>query len=376
MRFLIPTSFIPLLALSCILTACSKSNQAAPLTPPPAVEVITLLPQDISLDPEYPARTRGSNEADIRSRISGILLKRYYVAGSTVKEGDLLFQIDPELYQAEVDRASAQLEQAQAHLQYAEYNWNRVSQLFKEKAVSEQIKDQGFYDLQSAKAEVSSAKAQLNTAKINLGYTTVRASAPGVTNLQTFDEGSLIEVNTLLTHITTLDPLYVMFSYPDREFFKLRQILTEIGDGKKLDIEMIFANGQPYSQPGYIDFTDSTINRQTGTVQVRSVFPNPNAEILSGEFVRVILKGVVLKNALLVPQEAVMQGPQGTFVYCVDKQNIAKTVPIKIGPSKDNYWVVEKGLSAGDTVITVGMIKVRPDQPVQIIPSPHNPPNK
>lgn len=365
----LPLSFLCILFL---FSACAKKAPQQPPPPPvPSVEVVTLQPQDISLEPEYPARTQGSDEVDVRARIRGIILKNLYTEGVQVEEGDPLFQIDPELYQAEVNRTAAQLEQANARLRFAEINWNRVSQLFKERAVSEQVKDQAFHELESAKADVSMARAQLETAQINLNYTLITAPIPGITGLQNYDEGNLIQVDSLLTRIVQLDPLYVMFSYPDREFFRLRKILEAQGNHQKLAAELVLEDGTRYPSQGGINFTDTTINRETGTIQVRAVFPNPDHEILSGEFVRIILKDVLLKDVLLVPQEAVMQGPQGTFVYCVDKGNVAKIVPIELGPAKNGHWIVDKGLNPGDTVIKIGMIKVRPGSPVKIL-SPTN----
>lgn len=329
--------------------------------PPAQVVVQDIKRQDIPLTFEYSGRTAGSREVEIRARVSGILQERTYVEGSEVKEGQILFKIDPASFEA--SRA-----QQQALLTQTERNWRRVDELFKQKAVSAKEYD-------DARAAYEQAKAAIDTAKINLNYTTVRSPITGVTSKEGLSEGSLVTADSsLLTRVTQLNPLYIEFAYPDSDAIAQRTGLSSgklsLPADKKLRAEIHFGDGSVHEKEGIINFTDSIIDPQTGTVRARAVLDNKDGALLPGLFVRVVVKGFTQGQSVVIPDQAVMQGPQGQFVYVVTADNKAAIKPIKIGrlvDGKSKQRIIDDGLTDGDKVIVEGMIKVRPDAPVQVV---------
>lgn len=329
-----------------------------PAMPAPSVMAVEISPADLPMTYEYAGRTAGSREVEIRARVSGILLQRNYVEGQPVTQGDLLFTIDPAPFEAA-------LAQAQARLTQTERDWKRADVLIKEKALSPREYDE-------AKSAYEQAKAEVKTARINLDYTTVTAPISGITSKEGLSEGSLVTADTsLLTRIAQLDPVYVEFSIPDSEAIYQRQQLAsgamvQPEDGK-LTIEVFFGDRRDAPFHGVVDFTDSVIDPQTGTVRARGVLQNADNAVLPGQFVRVALKGLTLKQATIIPDTAVMQGPMGTFVYTITPEGKAAITPVTLGALAGKNRIVTNGLSEGDKVITEGMIKVQPDAPVTII---------
>ncbi len=332
-------------------------QQAGGAPPPPAVTVENIAPGDLPLTYEYSGRTAGSREVEIRARVSGILQKRTYVEGQWVQEGTTLFQIDPATFEAALSQAQAKMVQTQR-------DWKRAQDLLKEKALSPREYD-------SAQNAYEQAKAELKTARINLDYTTVAAPISGFTSKESLSEGSLVTANTsLLTRLTQLDPIYVDFAYPDAEAIALRRNIAAGTVGLPTDEHLIaeihLGDGRVYNHEGTIDFTDSIIDQETGTVRARAVVPNPEGTIFPGQFVRVVVKGFVQKNAIAIPDQAVMQSPAGQFVYIVGADNKVGMAPITLGELNGTMRLVESGLKAGDRVITEGMIKVHPGSDVTI----------
>jgi len=369
---------LALVAVSLLLTACDegdKQSNAAP--PPPAVEVIKVAPRDLPVETEFAGRTAGSREVEVHARVQGILLERTYLEGARVEAGEMLFRIDPRPYEVALQRAKARTQEAQARLRAAERDWNRAEGLYKKKAVSERARDDALSALELAKANVALAEAEANAARIDLDYTSVAAPIAGITGREVVSQGSLVGTtagNSLLMRITQLDPIYVNFAIPDAEWLRQRQFV-ESGrlistTGKRLLAELRFADGRSYTHEGRVDFTDTTVDRDTGTIQARAVFPNPDGDILPGQFVRIVLKGLVRTDAIVVPEAAVMQGLQGTFVYRLTEDNKAEVAPVKTGPTVEAGWIVEEGLKPDDIVVVEGVIRVRPGQPVQIADAP------
>ncbi|HXF08569.1 MAG: efflux RND transporter periplasmic adaptor subunit [Pseudomonadota bacterium] len=368
------------------LSACGKQEQdskaqgAAP--PAPEVGVITVQPRDVAVENEYAGRTAGFREVEVRARVTGILQKRTYVEGQRVKAGDVLFQIDPAPFVVALERAQARLQDAEARLRQAERDWVRVAALYEENAISARERDASQSNLDLARANLAAAKTDVEAARIDLGYTRVEAPVSGVTSLEVRSEGSLVgpgAADSLLTRITQLDPLYVNFSYPDADALRQRALLASgkltMAGEERLAAELRFGDGSVYGHEGYISFTDSTIDPATGTVRARAVFPNPEASLLPGQFVRIVPKGLTRKGVIVIPQAAVMQGPQGTFVYVVGEDDKAKVQPVTTGSTLKSEWLIEEGLKPGDRVIVDGVIKVRPGSPVKAaVPEASNEP--
>lgn len=328
-----------------------------PAPPPPAVTVQTVEVRDIPLEFDYAARLAGSREVEIRARVGGTLLKRAYEEGAYVKRGDTLFQIDPDPYYAA-------LAEAQATFNQTSRDWQRARTLMRSKALSAREFDQ-------SQALFGQAKAALENAKINLAYTTVRAPISGYTSEEGYSEGSLVVANeSLLTRLTQLDPMYVEFAYPDSDALMQRAGVANgsitLPEDKLLSVSIQFVDGSVYPTEGKIRFTDNIIDPNTGTVRARAVVPNAEKDIIPGQFVHVTVKGMTQKDAIGVPEKALMQGPMGMFVYTVGAEGKAAITPVELGLLNGGTRIITKGLKQGDQVIVEGMIKVRPDAPVRI----------
>lgn len=366
---------LPILLI--VLSACNDEKKQT-VQSIPTVEAIRVSPQNIPLDLEYSARTQGSKETVVRARVGGILLKRNYIEGAKVNEGDVLFEIDPEPYKVALQQAQAKLAQTKAQLTAAESQWKRISKLFEERIVSEKSRDEAKANLEALEASLKLAQAEVDSAQLNLDYTTVTAPIAGVTSMEAVSEGSLISVNDQLTTITQLDPIYVIFSASENELFKLASMvekglivntstINSIGQ-RKLNAQVRYNNGKLYSEIGEIDFINSSIDETTGTLKLRAKFPNPDKKLIPGQFVRLRLGNIVRKDAITVPQEAVMQGAKGAFVYRLSSQNMVESVMIETGvQTEDGRWIVDEGVKAGDVVITNGLMKVRSGSPAQAI---------
>ncbi|QND48775.1 efflux RND transporter periplasmic adaptor subunit [Rhizobium lusitanum] len=354
-----------------LLSAYSSLAQQAGQMPPPQVTVVDVKPETVQLTYEYAARISAYRQVDVRARVGGILLKRNFVEGAEVKAGDVLFLIDPASFEAVLAQAQAQLQQADAQLNQAQREEKRNINLFDQNAVTQKARDDAISTRQLADAAVASARAQVQTAQLNLDYTKVTAPVGGITTLEQVSEGSLIGTTGdtgLLTSITQLDPVYVNFSFSDTQAAEVRRLIDlkkAKGEAPNLGVKISFGDGTTYDHDGVVDFTSSTIDASTGTLQARAVVDNPVRRLLPGQFVRATVTGVSLDNAITIPEVALMQSPQGQFVYTIDKDGKAHVNPVTLGQKVGGNWLVLSGLKAGDRLIVEGIIKVRPGAPVQ-----------
>lgn len=344
------------------------AQQGAGQMPPPAVSVMTVQPHTVPLTFQYAARISPYREIELHPQVGGILLERDFTEGSEVKAGEVLFKIDPASYQAAVQLAQAQLDQAQAQLRQAQREEQRAISLFDQKVGTEKSRDDAKSARELAEAGVAAATATLKTAQLNLSYTFVKAPVGGITSLDQVSVGSLLSPSSLLTKITQLDPVYVNFAFSDSDAVQVRRVRDEMkakGQTPKLGVQISFGDGSHYDKTATVDFTSSVIDAGTGTLQSRAIVDNPDRRLLPGQFVRVNVTGVYVDNAITIPEVALMQGPTGQFVYTVGKDGNAKVSPVVLGQRSGNEWIVKSGLQAGETVITEGVIKVRPGAPVK-----------
>jgi membrane fusion protein (multidrug efflux system) len=338
------------------------------------VTVSEILPQPVALRYQYAGRVAAFREVEVRARVPGILQQKSFTEGATVPEGAVLFRIDPAPYEAALARSKAQLQQAQAQVHSTQRDAERTTDLFAKGVGTEKARDDAVAAAELAKASVAVAEAQVETDQINLGYTTITAPIAGVTSLRILPEGSLVgtgPTDTLLTRISQLDPAYVYFSFTETDVNEIRRLVGQ-GDGPadgRLLARISFGDGASYNHPGYVDFTDSSVDLQTGTVQARAVVPNPDAGLSPGQFVRVSVEGITRPGTLVVPQAAVMQGPLGQFVYAIDREDKAAIRPITIGREVADGWIVESGLQGGDRIVIEGVIKVKPGGLVKSTPA-------
>mgnify|MGYP000757811353 CR=1 FL=1 len=356
------------------LCACKDKNaQNQQEVRVPTAEVLQVEPQNVPLSFEFAARAQGSKETEVRARVGGILLKRNYVEGSQVQEGSVLFQIDPKPFEVTLNQAKAKLAQARAELKNAETQWKRTEELYKQRYASEKARDEARASLDSLSASVQLAQAEVDAAQLNLDYTTVRAPISGITSMETQSEGSLISSTgdaSLLTSITQLDPIYVIFSASENEMMSLTN-MVDSGKIKNPDnkseivAKVKFGNDSLYPLPGEINFINPNVDEATGTIKLRAVFPNPERRLKPGQFLRLIMEGMTRIDALVVPQEAIMQGANGAYVYRVNDKDMIESVNIQTGLStKDGGWIVDNGLKAGDKIVISGLMKLRPGMTV------------
>jgi membrane fusion protein (multidrug efflux system) len=358
-----------------LFASLASALQAADAPPAPEVLVETVKVEALPLEFEYSARTAGYREVQVRAQVSGILQERTYLEGSQVKQGQVMFRIDPRTYQAALSRAKGALAQEQARYRQTERDLKRIRELQKKGFASESELDNAISNFEQSKANIQAAEAEVQSKQIDLDYTTVKAPISGITSKETVSEGSLMVAGdpnaSLLSNITQLDPIYVNFAAPDSDVESVRSglqagslVLPEDG---KMSVRITLGDGSVYALEGKVDFTDSLINRGTGTVSARAVVPNPEQKLLPGQFVRVRVLGLNIPNAMTLPERAVAQGPGGTFVYVVDEGGVARMRQVTTGHTAKGRWVIVSGISAGERVIVEGLPKVRPDNPVKVV---------
>jgi membrane fusion protein, multidrug efflux system len=371
-----PATLLLAVAVLAVAAACGGQPPAATAVAPVEVGVVTLAPSEVTLTRELPGRTSAFRVAEVRARVNGIVLRKLFVEGSDVREGQPLFVIDPAPYQAALDGASAALARADATVANARIQAQRYGDLVKDKAVSQQEYDSALAALKVAEAEVAGARAAEQAARINLGYTTVTAPVPGRIGRSAVTEGAYVQAAqaTLLVTVTQLDPLYVDLSQSSDEVLKLRRDLESgklqgAGQGKAR-VRLVTGDGRTYPQDGTLQFTDVTVDAGTGSVALRALFPNPKGELLPGMFVRALLDEGVNPKALLVPQVGVTRDQKGLPVALVvgaDKKVERRTLVTE--RAVGDAWLVTDGVAAGDQVIVEGLQKVRPGVVVTPVPA-------
>ncbi len=365
---------LPVAAGSLLLAVLASPLHAADAPPAPEVVVETVKAESLPLELEYSARTAGFREVQVRAQVSGILQERIYLEGSQVKKGQVMFRIDSRTYQAALSRAKGALAQEQARYRQTERDLKRIRELQKKGFASESELDNAVSNFEQSKANIQAAEAEVQSKQIDLDYTTVKAPISGITSKETVSEGSLVVAGdpnaSLLSNITQLDPIYVNFAAPDSDVESVRSGLQNgslvLPEDGKMSVQIKLGDGSLYPLEGKVDFTDSLVDRGTGTVSARAVVPNPDQKLLPGQFVRVQVKGLSIPNAMTLPERAIAQGPGGTFVYVVDEGGVARMRQVTTGHTAKGRWVIVSGISAGDRVIVEGLPKVRPDTPVKV----------
>lgn len=350
----------------------SQQAAGASALPTPQVGIIVVQPAEVPYPVEYAGRVSGFRDIEVRARVGGLLLQREFEEGARVTQDQVLFRIDPAPYQVALSRVEAQLLQAQAAVRQSEENFNRIEQLVRRGVSTDAQLDDARSQRDQARAGVQLAEAEIQNAKLNLSYTTVTAPGTGITALESPPVGALIQAHqTLLTTISQIDPAYVNFSFTDEEgraFRALNERREKPLSERDLTVELQYAQHGKYPQVGRIDTAAQRVDLQTGTIQARAIFPNPDGLLLPGQFVRIRLIGVTLPGSIVVPQQAVSQGPQGPLVYVVGENDVAQPRPIRLGQELPSGWVVREGLKGGEKVIVDGVIRVRPGQPVRPVP--------
>jgi membrane fusion protein (multidrug efflux system) len=364
------------LSVAAVAAGCGKSggqgeHGAGGGMPPSEVTVLAVAPQPLPVTFEYVGQTVGSREVEVRARVTGILLKRNFVEGAAVKKGQSLYDIDPAPFEAVVARAEADVAAAEARLDQAARNAARMRPLYAERAVSQKEFDDAVSTEAIGLADTKSAKARLAEARLNLGYTKVESPLSGMASRSNRSEGTLVSgPDVLLTTVVQIDPMWVQFGIPDTEQARLRKEVEagrlKLPGNGSFEVALQLADGSAFPRTGRLNFYDVRITPNTGTQDARAELPNPDGALRPGQFVRVILKGAIRPNAIKVPQKAVLEGPQGKFVYIVNDKSQAEARLVEAGEWAGDSWVITSGLKPGERVILDGVMKLGPGAPVKV----------
>jgi membrane fusion protein (multidrug efflux system) len=354
------TVLVTAVALASLLSGCSKKDEAAAAAPPPPqVGVVTIQPQPFTLVSDLPGRTTAYRVAEVRPQVNGIILKRQFTEGTDVKAGQQLYQIDPAIYEANLNSAKATYDATNSLA-------GRYKQLINEQAVSRQEYD-------TAVGNAREAQAAVQTAEINLRYTKVYAPISGRIGRSLVTEGALVsngQADAMAT-IQQLDPIYVDVIQSSTEMLRLRRELEsgklqKAGDNAA-KVKLTLEDNSQYPIDGKLEFSEVSVDQTTGSVTLRAVFPNPNHTLLPGMFVHARLQAGVNEQAILVPQQGVTRDLKGTpTALIVNKDNKVELRTLVANRTSGTDWVIEKGLSAGDRVITEGLQYVKPGAEVKV----------
>jgi len=359
--------------LSLSLAGCGDSAEQDEKAPTPQVRVETLQLQPLAISSELSGRILAPRTAEVRARVAGVVLKRVYREGSDVKQGDVLFLIDPAPFKADHDSARATLAKAEATLYQARLQEQRYRELVDDKAVSRQEYDNAKASFLQADAEVAAAKAALERTRLNLGYATVTAPISGRIGRAQVTEGALVGQNetTPLATIQQLDPIHADVTQSTRELNALRRALRagelqQVGDGQAR-ATLIQDDGSAYPLPGKLLFSDISVDPTTNQITLRSEFPNPDLDLLPGSYVRVRLEQAVQPKGLSVPQRAILRDSAGVpKVLVVDQQARVSDRQVVLGSAQGDRWVVSEGLAPGERVVVEGLQHVKAGDQVQV----------
>jgi membrane fusion protein (multidrug efflux system) len=361
-----------LLAACALLAACDKKAPVAAERPPVEVTVTQVAPRDAPVSYEFVGQTQSSHQVQIRARVAGFLDKRLYTEGAMVRAGQPMFQQDPKPFQAQLDAAKGALAEQQARLQTANDNLAQVRPLAALKALSQKELDDATGQQQAAAAAVQTAAANVDTARLNLSYTRIASPVSGLSSFARVQDGAYVNTeNSLLTYVEQVDPIWVNFSISENELLAVRNEQKagrlKLPPKDEYVVELVLADGSVFPKRGRVTFANADYDTQTGTFLLRATLPNPEGALRPGQFVRVRVLGAVRPNAILVPQQAVLQGAKGHFVVLVDKDGKALLRNVEVGPWQGDDWFINAGLQAGDVVVTDGMARLSPGAAVKVV---------
>lgn len=353
---------VPVLALLLVLAGCKQAQ--APQMPPMPVKVMKVAPTDLPLYRDYPGQVSGSEEAQLRARVGGVLVAQHFEDGQWVRRGQKLFSIDPREALAQQAAADAQLAQAQANLARAQQDVARYGPLVKENAISRQVYDTAVAAQSASAAQVRAAQALSKEAGLGVEYATVVSPFDGRIGAADISVGDLVTAGqTVLATISQNDPAWVYFSPSESDLLEYRK--QRAAQGADIDVtpqpvRLILADGSEYPLPGAINFADRALDPGTGTYRLRAEFPNPDNVLTPGMFARVRVQAERRPKAIAVPERAVVQMLGRYFVIVVDKDNKAEQRPVTPGPRQGALWVIDSGLAPGERIVVEGVQKAQP----------------
>ena len=366
------------LAVVTLATPCAMAQPAPSAAP--AVGVVTVQRQPMTDSYQFNGRIQAINSVNIVARVSAFVGQQLFTEGIDVKKGDLLYVLEQPPYQAAVDVQKAAIAQAQAQLENDNISLWRAQELVQKNAGTQQALDSAQATQRSATARLQAAQAQLETAQINLGYTEIRSPIDGRIGRTSVTVGNVVSPNSgVLTTVVSQDPMYVLFPVPTRRAIELREEYAENGGFDAVKVRLRLPDGRLYDQIGKVDFINNAIAQDTDTVTVRGVIPNPVLasqmaggvnlrELIADEFVTVLLESVKPKEVIAVPRAAILSDQEGSYVYVVDDQNIARQRRVSLGELTPEKAGIVDGLKEGEQVIVEGLQRARPNAPVTPAP--------
>lgn len=376
-RALYRTAALAALPAALLLSGCKPSGAPAGMAqrPAPEVAVYTAQAETTPIIVELPGRTAPYLVADVRPQVNGIIQKRLFVEGGDVKEGDLLYQIDPAMYQAALESAKAALARAEATLPPLRNKADRYKELVAIKAVSQQEYDDILAVCAQSKADIEAARAALDVARINLAYTRVTAPAAGRIGRSLVTVGALVTANqpAPLATIQQLDPIYVDVTQSSASLLRMKQNLASGRlQGARADearVKLILEEGSHYPIEGVMGFRDVTVDPVTGSVTLRMLFPNPQTVLLPGMYVRAVVQEGVQAGAILLPQQCVSRNMRGeATALIVNASDKIESRVLKIDRAIANKWLVREGIASGDRVVAEGFQRIAPGVAVKVVP--------
>lgn len=357
------------LAVIPLAAACSRAPQAAP--PPPEVGTTPVVQRDVPIVSEWVTTLDGSVNADIRPKVEGYLLRQLYKEGQVVRPGQPLFEIDPRQFRASVEQAKGALGQAEALLAKTEKDVERFTPLAADRAISQQELDNARAAERNAQAAVAAARAAVDQASLNLGWTRVTSPIEGIVGIARAQVGDLVNAQTVMTTVSTVDPIRVTYGISEREYLRFAASInrkdyatTERGPA----LELVLADGSVFPEKGKAVLVDREVDPRTGTMTVRGFFPNPAHILRPGQYGKVRAALETRVDALLVPQRAVMELQGGYRVGVVRPDGRAELRSVTPGAQIDGMWVIDQGVQPGESVIVTGLQYVRADMPVKAKP--------
>jgi membrane fusion protein (multidrug efflux system) len=345
--------------------ACQKKKPEAPA--PPAVEVVGVIQKDVPIYEEWVGTADGFVNATIRAQVQGYLIRQNYKEGDLVTKGQTLFEIDPRTFQAALEQAKGQLAVQQASWDTAKANLKRVKPLAEQNAVSQKDLDDAIGKEQASHASVLSAKAAVDRAELELGFTKITSPVDGIAGVAKAQIGNLVGPGATeeLTTVSTVNPIKVYVQVSEQEYLKAMEMKKQV---RKMDLELILADGTVYPHKGEFSFADREVDVRTGTIKIATLFPNPGNLLRPGQFTKVRAQTSIMKKALLIPQRAVTEMQGDYLVAVVGQDNKVAIRPVKVGQWSGMLWIITDGLKPGERVVAEGTQKVKDG--VTVAPKP------
>ena len=343
------------LALAAASSACSRQDVSKNPPPPQKVVVAPVIQRDEALFHEWIGTTQGDVTADIRPRVEGYLLRRVYTEGSLVKQGDLLFDIDPRQLEAQLRQAEANLEQAKASLDKAERDVTRDEPLAAQRAISQQELDNARSSRKGAEATVGALQAAVEQTRLNLSWTKVTSPIDGIAGIAPQQVGDLVSPQTVLTTVSKVDPIRVLYQLSEQEYVEM----LRDPEMRNAELQLVLADGGVFPRKGRVLLTGREVDVKTGTIAAIGLFPNPGNLLRPGQYAKVRAVVKVRRGALLVPQRAVNE-MQGVFqVGVVGPGDTAQIRKVKPAERVGSMWIIEDGLKPGEQVIVEGFTRIK-----------------